>query len=182
MDYVQYIEKTHEYYRNQGYEKTYNYAHNVEIPFSPLRKPLSESRVTLVTTASFVLMDEEGHPLLLLMHGDNEVSTKNLARALGVKRVRPCDPDMAHRHTGYVVGGISPFGTRKRLKICVETSIMDLPKIWLAVGLILMAVWKAMLVALYYMHLRYEPQRLWILAFAPLPLAVIMVMAIITEF
>jgi len=64
----------------------------------------------------------------------------------------------------------------------VGYAFMDLPKIWLAVGLILMAVWKAMLVALYYMHLRYEPQRLWILAFAPLPLAVIMVMAIITEF
>jgi len=83
---------------------------------------------------TLVMEDEEGHPLLLLMHGDNEVSTKNLARALGVKRVKPCDPDMAHRHTGYVVGGISPFGTRKRLKICVETSIMDLPKIYINAG------------------------------------------------
>ena len=63
MEYVHYIEKTHEYYRNQGYEKTYNYAHNVDIPFTPLKKPLSDSRVTLVTTASFVLMDEEGLPL-----------------------------------------------------------------------------------------------------------------------
>ena len=74
MEYVHYIEKTHEYYRNQGYEKTYNYAHNVEIPFSPLKKPLSESRVTLVTTASFVLMDEEGHPLEEpMMLGTNEL-------------------------------------------------------------------------------------------------------------
>ena len=74
MEYVHYIEKTHEYYRNQGYEKTYNYAHNVEIPFSPLKKPLSESRVTLVTTASFVLMDEEGHPLEEpMMLGTNEM-------------------------------------------------------------------------------------------------------------
>ena len=74
MDYVQYIEKTHEYYRNQGYEKTYNYAHNVEIPFTPLKKPLSESRVTLVTTASFVLMGEEGHPLEEpMMLGTNEL-------------------------------------------------------------------------------------------------------------
>ena len=59
---------------------------------------------------------------------------------------------------------------------------MDLPKFWLAVGLILMAVWKAVLVAMYYMHLRYEPARLWILAISPLPLAVILVLAVITEF
>jgi len=64
----------------------------------------------------------------------------------------------------------------------VGYAFLDLPKVWLAVGLIIMAVWKAILVALYYMHLRFEPQRLWILAIAPLPLAVIMVMAIITEF
>jgi len=63
MEYVRYIEKTHEYYRSLGYEKTYNYAHNVDIPFTPLKKPLSESRVTLVSTASFVLMDEQGYPL-----------------------------------------------------------------------------------------------------------------------
>jgi D-proline reductase (dithiol) PrdB len=63
MDYVRYIEKTHDYYRRLGYQKTYNYAHNEEIPFTPLRKPLSECRVALVTTASFVLLDEEGHPL-----------------------------------------------------------------------------------------------------------------------
>ncbi len=63
MDYVRYIDKTHEYYRNQGYEKTYNYAYNEEIPFTPLRKPLSECRVTLVTTSSFILLDEEGRPL-----------------------------------------------------------------------------------------------------------------------
>ena len=63
MDYIQYIERTHEYYRNLGYEKTYNYAHNMDIPFTPLKKPISESRVTLVTTASFVLMDKEDHLL-----------------------------------------------------------------------------------------------------------------------
>ena len=64
----------------------------------------------------------------------------------------------------------------------VGYAFMDLPKIWLAVGLIIMAVWKALLVALYYMHLRYEPKRLWILAASPLPLAVILVLAVITEF
>lgn len=64
----------------------------------------------------------------------------------------------------------------------VGYAFMDLPKVWLAVGLIVMAVWKALLVALYYMHLRWEPQKLWVLAFSPLPLAVIFIMATITEF
>jgi D-proline reductase (dithiol) PrdB len=74
MDYIHYIERTHEYYRNLGYEKTYNYAHNVGIPFTPLKKPLSESHVTLVTTASFVLIDEEGQPLEEpMMIGTNEL-------------------------------------------------------------------------------------------------------------
>lgn len=63
MDYIRYIEKTHEYYRRQGYEKTYNYAYNEDFPFTPLKKPLSESRVSLVTTASFVLLDEAGNPM-----------------------------------------------------------------------------------------------------------------------
>jgi hypothetical protein len=63
MEYIRYIDRTHEYYRSQGYDKEYNYAHNEDIPFIPLRKPLSECRVTLVSTASFVLLDEEGHPL-----------------------------------------------------------------------------------------------------------------------
>jgi hypothetical protein len=62
MDRIDYIKRTHEYYRAQGYEKEYNYAQNIDIPFTPLKKPLSESRVTLVTTASFILLDEEGHP------------------------------------------------------------------------------------------------------------------------
>ena len=64
----------------------------------------------------------------------------------------------------------------------VGYAFLDLPKIWLAVGLIIMALWKALLVAMYYMHLRYEPRRLWVLAASPLPLAVIMVLAIITEY
>jgi len=74
MDYIPYIDRTHDYYRSQGYEKTYNYAHNEDIPFTPLEKPLSECRVTLVTTASFLLLDEEGHPLeALKMLGTNEL-------------------------------------------------------------------------------------------------------------
>ena len=63
MEYIRYIDRTHEYYRAQGYHKTYNYAHNEDIPFTPLKKPLSRSRVTLVTTASFLLLDEHGKPL-----------------------------------------------------------------------------------------------------------------------
>ena len=63
MDYIRYIERTHDYYRTQGYDKTYTYAYHEDIPFAPLKKPLSQSRVTLVTTASFLLLDEQGHPL-----------------------------------------------------------------------------------------------------------------------
>ncbi|MBN1105824.1 MAG: aminoacyl-tRNA deacylase [Deltaproteobacteria bacterium] len=83
---------------------------------------------------TLVMEDEAGNPFLILMHGDREVSTKNMARFLAVKNVRPCDPETANRHTGYVVGGISPFGTRKRLRIYVEASILDLPRIFINAG------------------------------------------------
>ena len=83
---------------------------------------------------TLVMEDDRKNPLLILMHGDNEVSTKNLARVLGVKSVEPCDPETAHRHTGYMVGGISPFGTRKALKVYVEASILELPKIYINAG------------------------------------------------
>ena len=83
---------------------------------------------------TLVMEDEKDNPLLVLMHGDRQVSTKTLARTLGVKRVTPCAPEVAHRHTGYLVGGISPFGTKKPLKVCVEASIMDLPKIYINAG------------------------------------------------
>ena len=74
MDYIRYIERTHDYYRSQGYDKTYNYAYNEDIPFTPLNKPLSECRVTLVTTSSFVLLDEEGIPLEeARLMGTNEI-------------------------------------------------------------------------------------------------------------
>jgi Cys-tRNA(Pro) deacylase len=83
---------------------------------------------------TLVMEDDKGVPLLMLMHGDRSVSTKALARALGVKRVTPCDPQSAHKHTGYFVGGISPFGTRRPLNVCVEATIMDLPKIYINAG------------------------------------------------
>jgi Cys-tRNA(Pro) deacylase len=83
---------------------------------------------------TLVMEDEQGSPFLVLMHGDREVSTKNLARTMGVKSVRPCDPDTAHRHTGYMVGGISPFGTRKRLPVYVEESVLHLPVLLVNAG------------------------------------------------
>jgi Cys-tRNA(Pro) deacylase len=83
---------------------------------------------------TLVMEDEQGSPFLILMHGDREVSTKNLARILGVKSARPCDPEVAHRHTGYTVGGISPFGTRKVLRVYVEDSVLHLPTIFVNAG------------------------------------------------
>jgi len=83
---------------------------------------------------TLVMEADNGDPLLILMHGNKKVSTKALARVLGVKTVKPCEPQTAHKHTGYFVGGISPFGTRKPLKVYVEASIMDLPKIYINAG------------------------------------------------
>jgi len=83
---------------------------------------------------TLVMEDEAKAPLIILMHGDREVSTKNLARQIGRKLVKPCAPDVAERHTGYQVGGTSPFGTRKPLPIYVERSILDLALIYLNGG------------------------------------------------
>ena len=73
-------------------------------------------------------------PFLMLMHGDREVSTKKLARALMVKALAPCEPAVAERVTGYQVGGISPFGTRQRLPVYVEASVLDLPRLYVNGG------------------------------------------------
>jgi len=83
---------------------------------------------------TLVMEDDNWNPLLILMHGDREVSTKALARTIGVKTVTPCTAEAANRHTGYMVGGISPFGTRKALRVFVEASILDLPKIYINAG------------------------------------------------
>ena len=83
---------------------------------------------------TLVMENERGDPLLVLMHGDRHVSTKALARALKVKIVTPCEEEVAHKHTGYFVGGISPFGTKKQLKVYVESTIMDLPFIYINAG------------------------------------------------
>ena len=83
---------------------------------------------------TLVMEDDAGRPLVVLMHGDRNVSTKALARALGVKRVQPCAPEVAERHSGYQVGGTSPFATRKQLPIYVEESILALPAIYINGG------------------------------------------------
>ena len=83
---------------------------------------------------TLVMEDERAAPLVVLMHGDCTVSTKNLARQTGRKKVEPCRPDVAQRHSGYMVGGTSPFGTRKRMPVYVERTVLDLPKIYINGG------------------------------------------------
>jgi Cys-tRNA(Pro) deacylase len=83
---------------------------------------------------TLVMQDEDAKPLIVLMHGDRKVSTKNLARQAGRKRIEPCKPEAAQRHTAYQVGGTSPFGTKKRMPIYVERSILELPKIYINGG------------------------------------------------
>jgi Cys-tRNA(Pro) deacylase len=83
---------------------------------------------------TLVMETDKGDPLLVLMHGDRIISAKALARFLGVKKVTPCDTRSAHKHTGYSVGGISPFGTRKPLAVYMEASIADLPMIYINAG------------------------------------------------
>jgi Cys-tRNA(Pro) deacylase len=75
------------------------------------------------------MQDERAQPLIVLMHGDRQVSTKALAREIGAKSVEPCKPEVAQRHSGYLVGGTSPFGTKKAMPVFVEASILLLPKI-----------------------------------------------------
>ena len=83
---------------------------------------------------TLVMEDDQQKPLIVLMHGDREVSTKALARQIGVKSVEPCRPDVAERHTGYTVGGTSPFGTRKRLPVYVERTVLDLEVVYVNGG------------------------------------------------
>lgn len=83
---------------------------------------------------TLVMEDERKNPLIILMHGDCQVSTKELARVMGVKLITPCSPESANRHTGYLVGGTSPFGTRKIIPVYMEESIVSLPKIYLNGG------------------------------------------------
>ena len=83
---------------------------------------------------TLVMEDEDGRPLVVLMHGDREVSTKALARHLGKKSIQPCKPEVANRHSGYLVGGTSPFGTRKAMPVYLERTILDVPKVYVNGG------------------------------------------------
>lgn len=78
---------------------------------------------------TLIMQDQDAKPLVVLMHGNRKVSTKNLARQIGVKSVAPCLPEVANRHSGYLVGGTSPFGTRRIMPVYIEASILELPRI-----------------------------------------------------
>jgi Cys-tRNA(Pro) deacylase len=83
---------------------------------------------------TLVMEDENGKPLIVLMHGNCKVSTKELARQSGHKKIAPCKPEVANRHTGFLVGGTSPFGTKKQLPVFIEKSILDLPLVYINGG------------------------------------------------
>lgn len=78
---------------------------------------------------TLIMQDQDAKPLIVLMHGDCKVSTKNLARQIGAKSVEPCKPEVANRHSGYLVGGTSPFGTKRAMPVYIEASILELPRI-----------------------------------------------------
>jgi Cys-tRNA(Pro) deacylase len=115
---VAYTEHEYEYVEHGGTEVS---AESLGVPEHAVVKTL-------------VMQDDVAKPLIVLMHGDRKVSTKNLARQAGRKRIEPCRPDAAQRHSGYQVGGTSPFGTRKKLPVYMERSILELPKIYINGG------------------------------------------------
>lgn len=116
-----------------------------KVDFTPHLYPYEEKGGTAASAREFgvdehsviktlVMEDETKTPLIVLMHGDREVSTKQLARAIGVKTVSPCAPEVANRHSGYQVGGTSPFGTRKAMPVYMEETIAELPLIYINGG------------------------------------------------
>ncbi len=115
---VQYSEHVFEYVEHGGTEWT---SQAMGVPEHAVVKTL-------------VMETEKAEPLLVLMHGDRKVSTKELARAAGVKRIAPCKPEVATRHSGYLIGGTSPFGTRKAMPVYMERTILDLPRIYINGG------------------------------------------------
>jgi Cys-tRNA(Pro) deacylase len=115
---VAYTEHTYEYVEHGG----------TAVSSSALGVPEHEVVKTLV------METDKGDPLVVLMHGDRKVSTKELARVAGAKRIFPCKPEVAQRHSGYLVGGTSPFGTRKRMPVYLERSVLDLARIYINGG------------------------------------------------
>ncbi|SIO62968.1 Cys-tRNA(Pro) deacylase [Paraburkholderia phenazinium] len=111
-------------------EHPYDYVEHGGTTESARQLGVDEHRVV----KTLVMEDEHAKPLIVLMHGDRTVSTKNLARQIGAKRVEPCKPEVANRHSGYLIGGTSPFGTRKAMPVYVESSILELEQIWLNGG------------------------------------------------
>ena len=111
-------------------EHPYEYVEHGGTSESARQLGVDEHRVV----KTLVMEDEQAKPLIVLMHGDRTVSTKNLARQIGAKRVEPCKPDVANRHSGYLVGGTSPFGTKKTMPVYVESSILELDTIYLNGG------------------------------------------------
>jgi Cys-tRNA(Pro) deacylase len=111
-------------------EHPYDYVEHGGTAESARQLGVDEHRVV----KTLVMEDEHAKPLIVLMHGDRTVSTKNLARRTRAKRVEPCKPDVANRHSGYLIGGTSPFGTRKTMPVYVESSILELDRIWLNGG------------------------------------------------
>jgi Cys-tRNA(Pro) deacylase len=111
-------------------EHTYDYVERGGTAVSARELGVDEHRIV----KTLVMEDSDARPLLILMHGDRQVSTKDLARQLGCKRIAPCDPVAAQRHTGYQVGGTSPFGTRKPLPVYVERSVLALERIYINGG------------------------------------------------
>jgi Cys-tRNA(Pro) deacylase len=111
-------------------EHPYTYEEHGGTAFSARALQVDEHHVV----KTLIMQDEAAKPLVILMHGDCKVSTKNLARQIGCKSVEPCKPEVAQRHTGYMVGGTSPFGTKKTLPVYVEQSILGLEKIYINGG------------------------------------------------
>lgn len=111
-------------------EHLYEYVEHGGTPVSAQALGVDEHSVV----KTLVMEDERGAPLIVLMHGDCTVSTKNLARQSGRKKIEPCTPVVAQRHSGYMVGGTSPFGTRKPMPVYVERSVLELPRIYINGG------------------------------------------------
>jgi Cys-tRNA(Pro) deacylase len=93
---------------------------------------LGQDPYTVIKT--LIMQDEAAKPLIVLMHGNRKVSTKNLARQIGCKSVEPCKPEVANKHSGYLVGGTSPFGTKREMPVFIEETILDLPRIFINGG------------------------------------------------
>ena len=110
---ISFTEHVYEYVEHGGTEES---ARQLGVPEHAVVKTL-------------VMQDERAQPLIVLMHGDRQVSTKNLARQIGAKSVEPCKPDVAQRHSGYMVGGTSPFGTKKSMPVYVEASVLQLARV-----------------------------------------------------